>query len=119
MTPFTTVVLASTAGPVYMTIGIVGLALVTVLTRASFFMLPARFEMPDLVERALRYAPACALVAIIVPSVLTRDHEVFISLRNYQMWAVVAGTLVFLRFRNMLTLMVVVMGVFTALRLLA
>lgn len=112
-------VLATTAGPIYMAIGIVGLAIVTVLTRASFFMLPARFELPDLVERALRYAPACALVAIIVPSVLTRDHQVFVSVRNYQMWAVVLGTLVFLRFRNMLTLMIVVMGVFTALRLLA
>ena len=114
-----TAVLAATPGPVYMAIGIVGLALVTVLTRASFFMLPARFGMPAIVERALRYAPACALVAIIVPSVLTRDHEVFLSVRNYQLWAVVVGTLVFIRYRNMVALMGVVMGVFTALRLLA
>ncbi|MFZ9628033.1 MAG: AzlD domain-containing protein [Ilumatobacteraceae bacterium] len=111
--------LVASAGPIYMAVGIVGLALVTVLTRASFFMLPARFELPSTVERALRYAPSCALVAIIVPSILSRHGEVFISVRNYQMWSVIVGTLVFLRFRNMLSLMVVVMGMFTALRLLA
>ena len=81
--------------------------------------LMSRNRSPAIVERALRYAPACALVAIIVPSVLTRDHEVFLSVRNYQLWAVVVGTLVFIRYRNMLALMGVVMGVFTALRLLA
>ncbi|MEY4605461.1 MAG: hypothetical protein RLY45_221 [Actinomycetota bacterium] len=107
------------AGALYLTAGIVGLAVVTVLTRASFFMLPARVQLPSVVERALRYAPACALVAIIVPSVLAPSGEVSIGIDNYRMWAVAAGTLVFLRFRNMLTLMIVVMGVFTALRLLA
>ncbi|MFM8311296.1 MAG: AzlD domain-containing protein [Ilumatobacteraceae bacterium] len=107
------------AGALYLTTGIVGLAVVTVLTRASFFMLPARVQLPPVVERALRYAPACALVAIIVPSVLAPSGDVSIAVDNYRMWAVAAGTVVFLRFRNMLTLMVVVMGVFTALRLLA
>lgn len=107
------------AGALYLTTGIVGLAVVTVLTRASFFMLPARVQLPPVVERALRYAPACALVAIIVPSVLAPSGDVSIAVDNYRMWAVAAGTAVFLRFRNMLTLMVVVMGVFTALRLLA
>ncbi|MFM7044663.1 MAG: AzlD domain-containing protein [Ilumatobacteraceae bacterium] len=107
------------AGALYLTTGIVGLAVVTVLPRASFFMLPARVQLPPVVERALRYAPACALVAIIVPSVLAPSGDVSIAVDNYRMWAVAAGTVVFLRFRNMLTLMVVVMGVFTALRLLA
>ena len=104
---------------VYMLAAIAGLTVVTVLTRASFFMLPASVELPARVDRALKYAPACALAAIIAPGVLSHDGEVTISWDNHQMWAVLAATAVGVRTRNMLAMIVVGMGVFTALRLLA
>lgn len=111
--------LAAAPTTAYLVGAVVGLTVVTVLTRASFFLLPARWSLPPRVEHALRYAPACALVAIVVPSVLTRDHEVFISWHNHQMWAVLAGTGVFALRRNMVLMMVVTMAVYTALRLSA
>lgn len=107
------------SSPAYLVTGILGLAVVTVLTRASFFMLPPRVTMPRTVERALRYAPACALAAIIAPAVLAADGKVELSADNHQLLAVLVGTLVFLRIRNIVVLMSVVMAVYTALRLFA
>jgi len=101
----------------YLIAAIVGLTLVTVASRSSFFMLPARIELPANVERALRYAPACALTAIITQGVLARDHQPYVSVHNFEMWAVVAAALVFAKTRNMIAMMVVGMTVFTVLRL--
>jgi branched-subunit amino acid transport protein len=101
----------------YMLGAIICLVVGTVITRASFFALPARIELPVWLERALRYAPACALAAIIAPGVLAHDRHVTISWGNQQLWALLAATVVFARTRNMMAMMVVGMGVFTVLRL--
>ena len=49
----------------YLLAAFAGLTMATVVTRGSFFMLPARYALPAQIERALRYAPACALTAIV------------------------------------------------------
>ena len=101
----------------YMLGAIIGLIVGTVITRSSFFVLPARVELPLWLERALRYAPACALAAIIAPGVLAHDRRVTISWGNEQLWTLVVATVVFARTRNMLAMMLVGMSVFTVLRL--
>ncbi len=101
----------------YMLVAITGLTVVTIATRASFFMLPSQVQLPARVERALRYAPACALAAIVAPGVLTRDRELVIGWGNDQMWALLAAAAVFAKTRNMMVMMAVGMGVFTFLRL--
>lgn len=93
------------------------LTISTFLTRAGFFMLPGRYSLPPQVERALRYAPACALAAIIAQGVLTKNHQPAVSLHNDEMWGLVASGVAATRTRNMVLLMAVGMGVFTALRL--
>lgn len=103
----------------YMLAAIAGLTVVTVITRASFFMLPARIDLPERIERALRYAPACALTAIVAQGVLARDHRAYVAVDNNQMWALLAASIVFAKTRNMLAMMAVGMTVFTALRLWA
>jgi branched-subunit amino acid transport protein len=104
---------------VYVLWAIAGITASTILTRASFFLLPRDWQLPARIERALRYAPACALIAIIVPEVLTQKGELFLSLDNDKLWAVLAGSIVFWRTRNMLLMMGVGMLVFTLLRLYA
>jgi branched-subunit amino acid transport protein len=104
---------------VYMTIAIAGLTMVTFATRSSFFMLPPSVQLPASVERALRYAPVCALTAIVAPAVFTRNHHAYLSWHNNQMWALLAASLVFARTRNMTAMLTVGMTVFTALRLWA
>ena len=47
---------------------LIGLA--TTLPRASFIVLGSRVVLPGVLQRALRYAPAAALAAIIAPDVL-------------------------------------------------
>ena len=49
---------------------IVVVGLFNYLSRLSFIALFARFEMPPLVARALRFVPAAMLMAIVVPAVV-------------------------------------------------
>ena len=101
-----------------MAVAITGLTVLTFLTRSAFFLLPSRVQLPAAWDRALRHAPACALAAIVAPSVLTRDHHAFISWQNHQMWAVLVAVPVFVRTRSMMALIGTGMAVFTLLRLL-
>jgi branched-subunit amino acid transport protein len=102
----------------YVIVAVVGLTAVTFVARSSFFVLPASVQLPARVERALRFAPACALAAIIAPGVLSHGGKVSIGWTNHEMWSLLVATAVFAKTRNMLAMMVVGMGVFTALRLL-
>ncbi len=52
---------------------LIGLA--TTLPRASFIVLGNRVTLPSVVQRALGYAPAAALAAIVVPDVLLVSGE--------------------------------------------
>ncbi|MDX3906675.1 MAG: AzlD domain-containing protein [Pigmentiphaga sp.] len=54
----------------YIWLVIVALALCTVITRAGFLLLGDQVPLPEGVRRALRYAPAAALAAVIVPDLL-------------------------------------------------
>src|SRR3546814_20058531 len=55
---------------IYVYSAILLLALCSVLTRAGFMLFGDYVPLPDGVRRALRYAPAAALTAIIVPDLL-------------------------------------------------
>ncbi len=101
----------------YLGVAIFVLTVSTIATRAGFFLLPGRFTLPPGVERALRYAPACALAAIISQGVLTRDHRPYLSADNDALWGLVAAGLTASRTRNMILIMCAGMGLFTALRL--
>lgn len=101
----------------YMAVATIGLTVITFLTRSAFFLLPSRVQLPAAWDRALRHAPACALAAIVAPSVLTRDHAPFLAWDNHQMWAVLVAVPVFVRTRSMVLLIGVGMAVFTLLRL--
>ena len=54
---------------------IVGLALSTFVTRTSFMLAGARLRLNHRIETALRYAPVCTLMAIIVPDVLLHGGQ--------------------------------------------
>ncbi len=51
-------------------LAVLGVSSTTVVTRCSFLVLGARARLPPIVERALRYAPAAALAALIGPELL-------------------------------------------------
>lgn len=72
---------------------IVGLAVVTLLTR-GFFMLPERdIPLPAWLLRGLKVAPLAALAAIIVPEVLLSQGRLIDHWQDARWPAVVAATL--------------------------
>lgn len=100
----------------FMGAAIAGLTVITVLTRGAFSFLPRSVRLTPRLERSLRYAPACALTAIIAPEVFTADGGVVWSLHNPKLWACVVAGAVFVRTRSMIAMMAAGMVVFTVLR---
>lgn len=49
---------------------IIGLTVLTVVMRNLFLVLGDRVTLPPRVQHALRYAPACALVAVVLPELV-------------------------------------------------
>lgn len=49
---------------------LIAIGLATTLPRASFIVLGNRVSLPAVIQRALRYAPAAAIAAIVAPDVL-------------------------------------------------
>src|SRR4051812_3729427 len=59
------------------------LGVATACTRSAFWLIGHRVTIPPRVQEMLRYAPTCALAAIIGPDlVLGQDGEVQLSLAN-------------------------------------
>ena len=52
------------------------LGLATTLPRAGFIVLGSRVALPPALQRALRYAPAAALAAIVAPDVLVVGGQI-------------------------------------------
>jgi branched-subunit amino acid transport protein len=61
---------------------IVGMALVAFLTRAIFMLPGSHLRLPATAERVLRYAPAAALMAIVVPDLALVHGTLSISVEN-------------------------------------
>ena len=79
---------------------IAGLAFATVATRSALLLFGSTLQLPPALEAALRFAPACALAAIIVPDLLLQDGAPAWTLDNHRLFAGVAGAAIFVAFRN-------------------
>jgi branched-subunit amino acid transport protein len=71
---------------------IVGLGLITVVTRSFFFMSQQSWSLPSWAERGLRYAPIAALSAVIAPEIVMRDAAVINTLADARIWGALAGS---------------------------
>ena len=101
---------------IWVTIGV--LLLATAATRSSFWLIGHHITIPRRVHEMLRYAPACALAAIIAPDLLLIDGHVQFALANLKLLAGVIAIVFYVLWRNMLQTIVFGMLVFTVLRLL-
>lgn len=100
-------------------IAIIGVALTAFLTRASFAALGARAILPPSAERALRFAPAAVLGAIVAPALLVQQGHLEIGIGNRHLIAALVTSLVIWRWRNMIASLAAGMAVLTVLRLYA
>jgi branched-subunit amino acid transport protein len=100
-------------------LAILGMTVVTAVTRALFLIGGERTVLPERVQRALRYAPAAALMAVVLPEVLETPRGLSVALSNHAFYATLAGLLWFLWRRSMLGTIVVGMLAFTVMRIVA
>ena len=97
---------------------IAALILATVATRSVIWMIGHRVTIPKRVNEVLRYAPACALAAIIAPDLLLDGAGQLQSLSNPKLLAGIAALGFYLWRRNMLQTILFGMLAFTILRVL-
>jgi len=96
---------------------IIGLTVITVVTRC-FFLIPEReLRLPDWVQRGLRYAPLAALAAVVVPEVVMTQGHLLDTWQDARLYAVLAATLYFFWRRGILGTIVVGMAVLVPLKL--
>lgn len=96
---------------------VAGMTIISIVTRSFFVVLGHRISLPERVLLALRYAPACALVALIAPELILNKGVVEVSLHNDKLIAGVIAAATMLISRNMVVTLVIGMGVFSLLRL--
>jgi branched-subunit amino acid transport protein len=81
---------------------IIGMGLVTFGIRLVPIVLLGRFEIPRVVQQALRFVPPAVLTAIIVPELLYRNSQVDVSLANLRLLAGLLAIVVAWRTKNAL-----------------
>lgn len=100
------------------TVAIVGLALITVVTR-SFFMISEReLVLPDWVKRGLRYAPLAALTAVVVPEIVMSQGQFIGTWQDARLFSVLAASAWFFWRRDILGTILAGMAVLLPLKLL-
>jgi branched-subunit amino acid transport protein len=98
-------------------VAVLSVGVTTVVTRCSFLVLGARARLPPLAERALRYAPATALAALIGPDLLLRDGHLAFGPGNVRLLAAAIAIGAWAATRNMVWTIAAGMLALTGLRL--
>lgn len=97
-------------------LAILGVSVTTLLTRGSFVLFGRQLKLPLTVERALVYAPGCALAAIVAPDLVYVHGALDLSLTNPRLIAAVAATFAFVVSRSLIATILIGMAVYTGLR---
>jgi branched-subunit amino acid transport protein len=98
-------------------ITIVGLALVTVITRGFFLYSSKPWQLPNWVNRGLHYAPIAALSAVIVPEILVTQGQLLSSWHDAKLAAGLVGAVVYFWRKSVLLTMSLGMVVYLPLHL--
>ena len=70
---------------------IVGMAVITVVTRSLFFISDSPWTLPGWAQRGLRYAPVAALSAVVAPEVLTTHGVLVNTWQDARLYAAAVG----------------------------
>ncbi len=96
---------------------ILGLALVTVVTRCFFFILDRPWTLPAWVDRALHYAPVAALAGVVAPEVVMQGGHMIATWQDARLFAAAAGALLYYWRRSVLLTILAGMLVYLPLHL--
>ena len=97
-------------------LSIVAMTIITLATRTVMLVFGDRIPLPERVQHALRFAPVCALTALIAPELLTEQGAWAISLANAKLVGGAIAVAVMLATRSMMATMGIGMAAYLALR---
>jgi len=98
-------------------LAIIGMGVITALTRGFFLISDREMPMPGWLKEGLRYAPLAALMAVIAPEVVMTDGHLIDTWRDARLFAVAAGSAYFFWRRGILGTIVVGTAVMLSLRI--
>jgi branched-subunit amino acid transport protein len=98
-------------------IAVIGLTVITVVTRGFFFLSRREIPLPDWLRQGLRYAPLAAMAAVVVPEVVMSQGQLITTWQDARLFAVAAGAAWFWWRRGILGTILVGMAVLLPLRL--
>jgi len=93
-------------------LAMIGLGILTFLTRLSFIALLEHWQAPLVIQRALRFVPVAVLTAIIIPELVLRDGVFNAQLTNPRLLAGLAAMLVAWETKNVILTIAVGMTFF-------
>jgi branched-subunit amino acid transport protein len=96
---------------------ILGLTVITYITRGFFLLVGERMELSETLQNALRYAPAAALVAIIAPEMFFTQGSSELEINSPYFCGGICSIIVFWLSKSMLLTIILGMLAFTAIRL--
>jgi branched-subunit amino acid transport protein len=96
---------------------VVGLAVLTLVTRGFFFLGERELPIPAWLRQGLRYAPLAALAAVVVPEIVLLQGQIIDTLKDARLYAAAAGAAYFWWRRDILGTIVSGMAVLLPLRL--
>jgi branched-subunit amino acid transport protein len=97
-------------------LAIVSLSVATFVTRAGLLLVGERLRLSHRVEAALRFAPACALSALVLPEIVSPAGVLDLSTGNPRWPAAIAAGLFLLWRPSMTGSLVIGMAVFAVFR---
>jgi len=98
-------------------IAVIGLAVITVVTRGFFFISEREVPIPNWLRQGLRYAPLAALAAVVVPEIVMQQGRLIATVLDARLYAALAAAAWFWWRRDILGTIVVGMLVLLPLRL--
>ena len=112
--------MSGVAGPVEAVVTIVGLAALTLLARAFFFLTKREIPLPGWLRQGLRYAPLAALAAVVVPEIvlIPGTDELIDTWKDPRLYGAAAGAAWFFWRGDILGTILVGMAVLLPLKLL-
>ena len=96
---------------------IVGMAVVTVITRSFFFISSKPWTLPEWAKRGLYYAPIAALAAVIVPEIVMTQGHLISTWKDARLFAAAAGAAWFYWRKGVLGTIIAGMAVYLPLHL--
>lgn len=96
---------------------IVGMTIITVVTRSFFFISSKPWTLPVWVHGGLQYAPIAALAAVIVPEIVMTQGHLIETWKEARLFAAIAATAWYALRRDLLGTIVVGMAVYLPLHI--